>query len=205
MIVYGHNAGARYSLGSESLCCKGLDPPAWWIYPAWQMHLVFGLFSIPISGMCCPVCGKVHMELPLLLVGKSSLCGNTGFPLKKYVTMTIFLMSNGWWYENQCALEVSLNKIKLRFMGITPWWFHRSRKTYTGPDDIILCAKPKVYAIVAGNQLWPGRYSVIWLSSSLQPLILGAYWMDVPFPAMAVRLLENVIINRQEASLMLLK
>ena len=32
------------------------------------------------------------------------------FPLKKYVRMTICLMSNGQRYENQCALEVSLNK-----------------------------------------------------------------------------------------------
>ena len=55
-------------------------------------------------------CGKVHIKDPLLHVGKSSLCGNSGFPLKKYVTMTTCLMSNSQWYENQCALEESLNK-----------------------------------------------------------------------------------------------
>ena len=45
-------------------------------------------------GMCCPVCGEVHIKDPLLLIGKSSLCGNRGFPLKKYISMTICLTSN---------------------------------------------------------------------------------------------------------------
>ena len=61
-------------------------------------------------GMSCPVCGKG----PLLLMGKSSLCGESRFPLKKYVTMTICLTSNSR-YENQCALEASLNKTSFPF------------------------------------------------------------------------------------------
>ena len=32
-------------------------------------------------GMCYPVCGMVHIKEPLLLIGKSSLCGGSGFPL----------------------------------------------------------------------------------------------------------------------------
>ena len=31
-------------------------------------------------GMCYPVCGMVHMKEPLLLIGKSSLCGGSGIP-----------------------------------------------------------------------------------------------------------------------------
>ena len=31
-------------------------------------------------GMCYPVCGMVHIKEPLLLIGKSSLCGDSGFP-----------------------------------------------------------------------------------------------------------------------------
>ena len=32
--------------------------------------------------MCCPVCGIVHIKYPLLLIRKSSPCGDsTGFPL----------------------------------------------------------------------------------------------------------------------------
>ena len=30
-------------------------------------------------GMCYPVCGMVHIKEPLLLIGKSSLCGGSGF------------------------------------------------------------------------------------------------------------------------------
>ena len=33
------------------------------------------------SGMCYPVCGMVHIKEPLLLIGKSSLCGGSKFPL----------------------------------------------------------------------------------------------------------------------------
>ena len=32
-------------------------------------------------GMCYPVCGIVHIKEPLLLFGKSSPCGGSGFPL----------------------------------------------------------------------------------------------------------------------------
>ena len=31
-------------------------------------------------GMCYSVCGMVHIKEPLLLIGKSSLCGGSGFP-----------------------------------------------------------------------------------------------------------------------------
>ena len=30
-------------------------------------------------GMCYPVCGMMHIKEPLLLIGKSSLCGGNGF------------------------------------------------------------------------------------------------------------------------------
>ena len=48
------------------------------------------LFIIPASdprlvyqnrGMCYPVCGMVHIKEPLLLIGKNSPCGSSGFPL----------------------------------------------------------------------------------------------------------------------------
>ena len=32
-------------------------------------------------GMCYPVCGMMHIKEPLLLIGKGSLCGSSGFPL----------------------------------------------------------------------------------------------------------------------------
>ena len=32
-------------------------------------------------GMCYPVCGMVHIKVPLLLIEKSSPCGGSGFPL----------------------------------------------------------------------------------------------------------------------------
>ena len=32
-------------------------------------------------GMCYPVCGMVHIKEPLLLIGKSSPCVDSGFPL----------------------------------------------------------------------------------------------------------------------------
>ena len=32
-------------------------------------------------GMCYPVCGMMHIKEHLLLIGKSSLCGGSRFPL----------------------------------------------------------------------------------------------------------------------------
>ena len=32
-------------------------------------------------GMCNHLCGILHVKEPLLLIGKSSLCGGSGFPL----------------------------------------------------------------------------------------------------------------------------
>ena len=32
-------------------------------------------------GMCYPACGMVHIKEPLLLIGKSSPCGGSRFPL----------------------------------------------------------------------------------------------------------------------------
>ena len=32
-------------------------------------------------GMYYPVCGMMHIKEPLLLIGKSSLCGGSGCPL----------------------------------------------------------------------------------------------------------------------------
>ena len=64
------------------------------------MHLQFTVFpfqpvghnwSIKGCDMCCPICQKVHIEDPLLLIGKRSLYGERGFRLKKYITMTILL------------------------------------------------------------------------------------------------------------------
>ena len=33
------------------------------------------------GGMCYPVCGMMHIKEPLLLIGKSSPCGGSGFSL----------------------------------------------------------------------------------------------------------------------------
>ena len=60
------------------------------------------LFLVPASaprlvyqtGMCYPVCGMVHIKEPLLLIGKSSLCGGSGFPFSlSEWSLTIMLLS----------------------------------------------------------------------------------------------------------------
>ena len=42
-------------------------------------------------GMCYPVCGMVHIKEPLLLIGNSSPCGGSGFPL--VISMVLYHMS----------------------------------------------------------------------------------------------------------------
>ena len=68
---------------SEVSTCEGFDRP---IDPAQWTHLgyfpvqpVVPNWSIKGCGMCFPVRVKEHIEDPLLFIGKSSLCGNSGF------------------------------------------------------------------------------------------------------------------------------
>ena len=57
------------------------------INPSWGGPIE--LFLVPVlhdwcntgCGMYYPVCGMMHIKEPLLLIGKSSLCGGSGFPL----------------------------------------------------------------------------------------------------------------------------
>ena len=60
-------------------------------------------------GMCYPVCGMVLIKEPLLLIGKSSLCGGSGFPflLSEWsltICLTHFLPSS------ECLGVCSMNK-----------------------------------------------------------------------------------------------
>ena len=81
----------RSSSGRVSTCEAFHHPivPAEWIHFQPVVHN----WSIKGCDICCLVCGKVHIKDPLLLllIGKGSLCGDSGFPLKKYVTMTIYI------------------------------------------------------------------------------------------------------------------
>ena len=40
--------------------------------------------------MCYHVCGLVHIKEPLLQIGKSSLCGGSGFPLSLFEFTIIY-------------------------------------------------------------------------------------------------------------------
>ena len=51
------------------------------IDPSWgELIELFLDWCDKCRGMCYPVCGMVHIKEPLLLIGKSSLCGGSGFP-----------------------------------------------------------------------------------------------------------------------------
>ena len=41
----------------------------------------FELFLVSVCGMCCPVCGMVHIKEPLLLIENSPCSCGSGFPL----------------------------------------------------------------------------------------------------------------------------
>ena len=59
-------------------------------------------------GMCYPVCWMVHIKEPLLLIGKSSLCGGSGFPFSlSEWSLTICLTP---YNRKQNVLSASLNK-----------------------------------------------------------------------------------------------
>ena len=41
--------------------------------------------SVPKAVVCAVLSGMVHIKEPFLLIGKSSPCGGSGFPLSLYV------------------------------------------------------------------------------------------------------------------------
>ena len=58
-----------------------------WFYDEfwWSHWAIFRSSQCPTTGVTMavvyPVCGMMHIKEPLLLIGKSSLCGGSGFPL----------------------------------------------------------------------------------------------------------------------------
>ena len=85
-ILTGGEGGARCSSMVRAFThgAMGLDR----IDPSWsgpiELFLVQPMLHIWCNkgcGMYYPVCGMMHIKEPLLLIGKSSLCGRSGFPL----------------------------------------------------------------------------------------------------------------------------
>ena len=58
--------------------------------------------------MCYPVCGMVHIKEPLLLIGNSSPCGGSGFPLS--LSEWSFTIYPTPYNRKKHMLSVSLNK-----------------------------------------------------------------------------------------------
>ena len=63
----------RWVVGS---ILHGVDPLSYFSF-----QKVLDVLRNKDRGMCYPVCGMVHIKEPLLLIGKSSQCGGSGFPL----------------------------------------------------------------------------------------------------------------------------
>ena len=58
-------------------------------------------------GMCYPVCGMIHIKETLLLIGKSSPCGGSWFPLLLSGPLPCLKPYN----HKSKVLSVSLNKV----------------------------------------------------------------------------------------------
>ena len=59
-------------------------------------------------GMCYPVCGMMHIKEPLLLIGKSSPCDDSGFLLS--LSVWFFTICLTPYNRKENVLSVSLNK-----------------------------------------------------------------------------------------------
>ena len=47
-----------------------------------ELFLIPAISETGVTGMCSPDCGMVHIKIPLLRIGKSSLCsGSSGFAI----------------------------------------------------------------------------------------------------------------------------
>ena len=78
----GHSSEVEHSLMVQWVVgsiLHGVDPLSYFSFQPVLHH-----WCNKGRGMCYPVCGMVHIKEPLLLIvlliGKSSLCGGSGFP-----------------------------------------------------------------------------------------------------------------------------
>ena len=86
-------AGIEHSRGAIFLFC----------FPPFQ-SVTHGWYILG-DGMCCPVCGKVHIKYPLMLMEELP-----GF--SKTISKTVkCLTSNSWWFK-EFAEVMLLNKPK---------------------------------------------------------------------------------------------
>ena len=85
-------------------------------------------------GMCYPVCGMMYIKEPLLLIGKSSPCGGSGFPLSLsewsftiiYVHCHITVNKMCWRKEGNVLFNDTLNTFYLLLYGISHMVKHHS-------------------------------------------------------------------------------
>ena len=93
---HGALAGTRNSSNKISLpsCPIVINDDQWRpVLPYFSFQPVLHDWCNKGCGMCYPVCGMMHIKEPLLLIGKSSLCGGSGFPfLLSEWSLTICLM-----------------------------------------------------------------------------------------------------------------
>ena len=87
-------------------------------------------------GMCYPVSGMVHIKEPLLLIGKSSPCGGSGFPLSLSewsFTITpnqIPLTTIVTYLEKSYRSRISKNWAIIPAISVVPPIYKQSEKTY---------------------------------------------------------------------------
>ena len=55
-----------------------------WDHPSHIFQPVLHDWYKKDRGVCYPVCGMMHIKEHLLLIGNSSLCGGSGFPLSLF-------------------------------------------------------------------------------------------------------------------------
>ena len=62
-----------------SMCCR-IDP-SWWTHCAISRSSQCSTTGVTKAVVYVILCGMMHKKQPLLLIGKSSLCGGSVFPL----------------------------------------------------------------------------------------------------------------------------
>ena len=79
IIIIIISSSSSSSNSSSSSSSRGVDPLSYYLFQP-----VLNDWCNKGRGMCYPVCGMVYIKEPLLLIGKSSPCGGSGFPLSLF-------------------------------------------------------------------------------------------------------------------------
>ena len=138
-----------------------------------------------VHGMWYSVCGMMHIKEPLLLIGKSSLCGSSRFPLK------LSEWSIAPWAN---ALTTELHEGSMR-RPIAPWVNALTTELHLAPEFSPMCPSDvnvSLTVMYLNKQLWLYTWNSLIKDESSALLFVGIVFCE---PCWCMVSLRSILVS----------